>query len=129
MEAPVVPLGVWQVLGDALGERRREIAGRDPRRLRVAAVLGQLAGEAGDRAGVAPEGADHDPLAPEVDEAGRVVVPAPPGRLVDADVTRAREVGLRMGLGDDPVGHRPDPRVVLAHHPRYAPPQASRTSP
>ncbi|MFC2339638.1 MAG: hypothetical protein ACFNLW_07110, partial [Olsenella sp.] len=27
------------------------VAGRDPRRLRVAAVLGQLAGEAGDRAG------------------------------------------------------------------------------
>ena len=84
-------------------------------------MLGQLAGEAGDRAGVAPEGADHDPLAPEVDEAGQVVVPAPPGRLVDADVSHAREVGLRMGLGDDPVGHRPGPRVVPARRPRYAP--------
>ena len=49
--APVVPPGVWQAPGDALGERRREVADRDPRRLRVAAVLGQLAGEAGDRAG------------------------------------------------------------------------------
>ena len=46
--APVVPPGVWRAPGDALGERRREVAGRDPRRLRVAAVPGQLAGEAGD---------------------------------------------------------------------------------
>ena len=107
--------------GDALGEHRREVAGHDPRRLRVAAALGQLAGEAGDRAGVAPEGADHGPLAPGAGEAGRVVVPAPPGRLVDADVTHAREVGLSMGLGDDPVGHRPGPRVVPARRPRHAP--------
>ena len=47
-ERPSTRPALWRAPGDAPGERQREVAGRDPRRLRVAAVPGQLAGEAGD---------------------------------------------------------------------------------
>ena len=119
-------LGVGQVLGDALGKRRGQVAGHDLDGERIAAVRLELRGEGRHRRGVAAQLADHDAGLVEVHEARDVAVAAPAGRLVDPDLSHAGEVGPRVRLADDPVEHRPHPRVALAHEPRYAPDRHGR---
>ena len=104
------------MLTDPRDERRTHVRAGVGDLLRVAVVLGQVSGEAGEGVRAAPLGGEQRPPEFHVGEDAHVVLALAGGGLIHADFAHAREVLLIAGGVHVVFQNPPDPRVMLAGH-------------